>query len=754
MHTDTVRKRFRVRGVVQGVGFRPHVYGVATKLGLTGFVLNDARGVIAEVEGELHTIDLFRTALINNGPPLAVIERLDEETIAPTHSTSFEIRTSDAAGTPRALISPDVATCAACLREVFDPDDRRYRYPFTNCTNCGPRFTITLGVPYDRPNTTMRRFDMCEQCATEYNDPADRRFHAQPIACTRCGPQPTLIDRDGNVIKGDPISRAAELLKGGLLLAVKGLGGYHVACDASNDRAVSELRARKNREEKPLAIMVADLETACGVAHTTPADTATLASRRRPIVLLPRRNDAAVARAVAPGNRYLGVMLPYTPLHHLLMKEMRRPIVLTSGNLSDEPIAHRDDDARRRLSAIVDAFLTHNRDIHIRCDDSVVRVIAGNEYPLRRARGYAPEPLTVEPPFRRPVLAAGPELKHTFCIGVEERAIVSHHIGDLENWPAMVAFTEAVEHFSRVFDVSPETVAHDLHPEYLSTKWALGLTGVTTIGVQHHHAHIASCLADNHTTERVVGLALDGTGFGDDGAVWGCEVLVCDLAHYMRAGHLRYVPLPGGAAAIREPWRMAAIYLSEAFGDAAERMNIEYVTRTRAKWGPILQMATARLNAPPTSSAGRLFDAAAALCGIRDRVSYEGQAAAEFEQVADPRTTWGYPCSARDGEIDGVELIGALAEDLARGRPVPEAAAAFHNGLAGALETSARQACERHGLRTVALSGGSWQNALLLRRVRAAFIHAGIEVLIHQRVPANDGGISLGQAVVANACAR
>jgi hydrogenase maturation protein HypF len=745
------RRRLYVRGVVQGVGFRPHVFGVATRLGLTGFVLNDGRGVIVEVEGDPDAIDLLRSALAGDPPPLAIIEGLDEEVIAPRGSTSFEILTSETTGHRRAPVSPDVATCAACFKELSDPTDRRYRYPFTNCTNCGPRFTITLLVPYDRANTTMREFEMCKECAAEYNDPTDRRFHAQPIACPRCGPHVALLDNNGDDVPGEPIVCAAELLLEGKVIAVKGLGGYHFACDATNEPAVKELRRRKRREEKPLAIMVPDLETACRVAVTTPADTAILGSRRRPIVLLPRRDDARIAESVAPGNRYLGVMLPYTPLHYLLLAEMRRPIVLTSGNLSEEPIAHRDDDALQRLAAIADAFLVHDRAIHVRCDDSVVRVVEREEYPLRRARGYAPEPLVVDPPFDRPVLAAGPELKHTFCIGVEERAILSHHIGDLENWTAMLAFTEAVEHFARVFDVVPEVVAHDLHPEYLSTKWALALSDVSTVGVQHHHAHIASCLADNRRSERVLGLALDGTGYGEDGAVWGCELLVCDLATYMRVGHLRYMPLPGGAAAIREPWRMGAVYLAEAFGSDAGGLELDFVERTRGKWAPILRMAHARLNAPPTSSAGRLFDAAAALCGIRDRVSYEGQAAAELEQVADPHTTWGYPCSTRDGELDGVELIAALAEDLAGGRPPPEAAGAFHNGFAAALVDAAGRACQLHGIGTVALSGGSWQNALLLQRVRYALSAAGLEVLIHRRVPPNDAGISLGQAVVANA---
>jgi hydrogenase maturation protein HypF len=431
------------------------------------------------------------------------------------------------------------------------------------------------------------------------------------------------------------------------------------------------------------------------------------------------------------------------------MQDVARPLVMTSGNMSDEPIAFADDDAHRRLGPIADAFLSHDRVIHTRCDDSVVRVVGGREYPIRRSRGYAPEPLLVKPPFARPILAAGPELKHTFCMGKGRRAIISHHIGDLETWEAMSAFLEGIEHYKRAFDIAPETIAHDLHPDYLSTKWALEAGGEDTIGVQHHHAHIASCLADNGRSDRVIGLALDGTGYGEDGAVWGGEVLAADLAGYDRHLHLEYVPMPGGTAAIREPWRMAAVYLEAAFPGAVPDVGV--VRRNGAAWDPVVRMARAGMNSPPTSSAGRLFDAAAAICGVRDRVSYEGQAASELEQVADPSSTRSYPCPLVGNEIGGVALIGALAEDIQSGTPVGEAAAAFHNGLAGALVAASEVVRDREGLETVALSGGTWQNLLLLQHAQARLVAAGFEVLIHQRVPANDGGISLGQAMVANA---
>ncbi|MDQ3752966.1 MAG: carbamoyltransferase HypF [Actinomycetota bacterium] len=745
-----MRQRLRIGGTVQGVGFRPFVYALASRLGLAGFVLNDSRGVVIEVEGDGCDVDAFTRTLLDDPPPLARLDSVEKLEVPPLGSNRFDIRASETDGAVVATITPDVATCVACLEETRDSSARRYGYAFTNCTNCGPRFTITTGVPYDRGRTTMSTFPLCAECRAEYTDPGDRRFHAQPIACPRCGPRLTFVDKEGVQLEGDPLPASATALREGGILAIKGLGGYHLACDATDASAVAELRMRKGREAKPFAVMAPNLEWACRLAYTGPEETAVLASHRRPIVIAARRAETLLADEVAPGNRYIGIMLPYTPLHDLLMRSVRRPIVLTSGNLSDEPIAHEDGDALERLGGIADAFLTHDRPVHVRCDDSVVRVVGGREYPIRRSRGYAPEPLEVPVPFARPVLAAGPELKHTFCLGTGNRAILSHHIGDLANWAAMRAFLEGVEHFTRVFDVRPEVVAHDLHPEYLSTKWALGLEGVEPVGVQHHHAHIASCLADNRRADPVIGLALDGTGFGDDGAIWGCEVLTCDFAGYGRAAHLGYVPLPGGAAAVREPWRMAAVYLERAFGgDDAYDLSLDFVGRTAERWRPVLSMAATGINAPPTSSAGRLFDAVAALCGLRDRVSYEGQAAAELEQAADPTAVAAYPFPLVGGALDGAALVRAVAEDLIGGSPVAEVAARFHNGLAEGL----RRACERvraeQGLATVALSGGSWQNLLLLERVTRGLEDAGFEVLIHRRVPPNDGGVALGQAVVA-----
>jgi len=749
--TGEARARFRVTGVVQGVGFRPFVYRLAHELGLSGYVLNDARGVLIEAEGPSDTLLALPSVLRGEAPPLAVIDDIAVERMEPLGDSGFEIRASGTGGVPLATVPPDSATCTECLAEMSNPSDRRYGYAFINCTDCGPRFTIVTTVPYDRPNTTMAAFEMCEACRDEYEDQASRRFHAQPIACPQCGPVLRLDDR---APEHEPVDEAARLLRDGCVVAVKGLGGYHLACDASDLDAVTRLRARKHREEKPLAVMVADLNAARGLVELSDEEAEILASPRAPIVLLRRRRDAAIAEAVAPGNPYLGLMLPYTPLHHLLMSRIQQPLVLTSGNLTDEPVTYEDANAKERLGAIADAFLTHDRKIQTRCDDSVVRVVRGREYPVRRSRGYAPEPIAVSRAFVAPVLAAGPELKHTFCFGIEGAAVLSHHIGDLQTYEAMTAFTDGIEHFQRLFEMIPEFVAHDLHPEYLSTKWALDSTIPTKVPVQHHHAHIASCLADNHRYERVIGLALDGTGMGDDGTLWGCEVLIADHCRYERVAHLSYINLPGGEAAIKEPWRVGAVYLDAAFGDAADDLNLPFVRETAAAWAPVLKMAAQGLNAPRASSAGRLFDAASAICGIRSRASFEGQAAAELENIADPSTRLAYPCALTDGVLDGVGLIRGLAEDLAGGRSVPEAAGAFHNGFAAALVEACESIAELTGLRVVALSGGTWQNLLLLERVMAGLEQRGIEVLIHRRVPCNDGGLSLGQAVVANAVAN
>ncbi|GIH93548.1 carbamoyltransferase HypF [Planobispora siamensis] len=793
---EQVRVDVRVEGLVQGVGFRPFVYGLAVRLGLAGCVGNDANGVFVEAEGASARVEEFLVALEREAPPLARVDRISVVPRAPAKAGieepdgsgarrderpgkpaeiggeaagieggergggaagAFTIVDSDASGRPRALVSPDGATCADCLRELADPGDRRFGYAFVNCTNCGPRFTIVRGVPYDRPLTTMAGFAMCAACAAEYHDPADRRFHAQPVCCPDCGPRLRLLDSRGAELPGDPVGGCAGLLRAGRVVAVKGLGGYHLAALASDEDAVAALRRRKHREDKPFAVMAADLEQAGLLCEVDAPAAALLADRARPIVLLQRRAGAPVAASAAPGNRRLGVMLPYTPLHHLLLAAVAEPIVLTSGNVSDEPIVHRDSDALARLGGIADAFLTHDRPIHVRTDDSVVRPFRGRGSVLRRSRGYVPDPVELRRTAPRPILACGAELKSTFCLAEGDRAFVSHHIGDLENYETLRSFTEGVEHFSALFGIRPRVVAHDLHPEYLSTKYAVELADTLEdaelVGVQHHHAHIASCLADNGEPGPVLGVAFDGLGLGPDGTVWGGEFLLAGLTSFERAGHLAPVPMPGGTAAIRQPWRMAAAYLQAAYGGQAPE-ELAVAVRNRARWTDVLALTRAGVNSPLTSSAGRLFDAVSALLGLRDAITYEGQAAIELEQHADPAERGRYRASISPGGplvVAGADLVRAAAEDLLAGTDPAVIAARFHNGVADLVVRCCVALRDATGVRTAALSGGVFQNLLLLERAVDGLSAAGFRVLTHSRVPANDGGISLGQAAVAAA---
>jgi hydrogenase maturation protein HypF len=763
-----VRTLVRVEGIVQGVGFRPFVYSLATRLGLAGRVGNDVAGVFAEVEGSPAAVSEFLLSLRHDAPPLARIERVTTKNLSINGSSGFTIAPSESAGRRSTLVSPDTASCDDCLRELADPADRRFGYPFINCTNCGPRFTIVRDVPYDRALTTMAGFAMCAQCAAEYNDPADRRFHAQPVCCPACGPRLRLHDAAGTPLPGEPLAATAALLRQGQVLAIKGLGGYHLAVDAGNESAAAALRDRKHREDKPFAIMVAGVAVARELCEVDEAAESLLTSSARPIVLLPRRAGRDVAAAVAPRNRQLGVMLPYTPLHHLLVRLAACPVVLTSGNSSDEPIVYADEDAVARLGSIADAFLTHDRAIHVRTDDSVVRAFRGKPVLIRRSRGYVPEPVSLGFRLRRPVLACGAELKNTFCLAKGERAFLSQHIGDLENFETLRSFTEGIEHFRRLFDITPQVVAYDLHPEYLSTKYAVELAGVQLAGVQHHHAHIASCLADNGEPGPVIGVAFDGTGYGTDGTIWGGEFLIADLAGFERAGHLVAIPMPGGAAAIRQPWRMAAAYLDAAY-PAGHPGGLAVARRNERRWDNVISMARRGLNSPVTSSAGRLFDAAAAILGVRDLISYEGQAAIELEQLADPAEAGRYPAAIDEGgagddgggqgrpgrpaplRVSGADLIRAVADDLAAGVDPGVISARFHNGVAAVIEAACLLLRERHGLTAVALSGGVFQNLLLLDRTVGRLEGSGFRVLVHSRVPCNDGGISFGQAVVAAA---
>ena len=710
------RSRFRVRGVVQGVGFRPFVYGLALRQGLDGFVLNDGDGVVIEAEGGGTALAAFTSALRAEAPPLARVETVTVERMAATGRRGFSIAASTSvAGTT--VIPPDVATCAECVRELFDPADRRHRYPFVNCTQCGPRFTIVRAVPYDRPNTTMSGFELCADCRREYDDPADRRFHAEPNCCPACGPELSC----GDLRADDALAQAVRLLRDGAVVAVKGVGGYHLACAAGDEDAVARLRARKHREEKPFAVLTADPDS---LAAISAEERALLESPARPIVLVRRGTDAALAPSVAPDTPWIGLLLPYSPLHQLLCADLGAPLVLTSGNRSDEPIVIDDADARTRLGGIADAFLAHDRPIHRRCEDSVVRAA----FPLRRSRGYTPSALRLPVTASQPLLAVGAELKSTFCVARGQDAFLSAHLGDLDSEPAYRAFRTDIALYLEMLGVRPETIAHDLHPEYLSTKWAAE-QGTALVGVQHHHAHAAACLAEHGEEGPALALVFDGTGYGTDGTLWGGELLRCDLAGFERVAHLDPVPLPGGEAAIREPWRTAAVYLERA----GRPVPFE-------RWPRIRE--SLKLDPPLSSGMGRLFDAVAAVLGVRHEVSYEGQAAIELERLAGDVEAEPYAwCFG-----DGAALVAAVHDDLAAGRPRPAIAAAFHEAIAA----GAAEACAEAGdPRTVVLSGGTFQNLRLLGSTRRRLEDRGFRVLVHRAVPPNDGGISYGQAAVA-----
>ncbi len=748
---STQRLRVRVEGTVQGVGFRPFVYRLAAELGLAGWVLNDSHGVLIEAEGEPGALARLLERLRSEAPPLAIVERVSNEPVDPTGEPGFRITESEDRGEADAAVSPDVATCEECLYEVMDPGNRRRRYPFTNCTNCGPRFTIVRGVPYDRPLTTMASFEMCDRCRAEYEDPLDRRFHAQPNACPDCGPSLWLTDRAGRAVaEGNEASLEATVLAlaEGRIIAIKGIGGFHLACRADDETVVAELRARKHREERPFALMALNVAMALELVELDDDAGELLTSRERPIVLAPRRPDAPVAPSVAPGARELGVMLPYSPLHHLLLRDAGAPLVLTSANVSDEPIAYRDPDALERLSGIADLFLLGDRPIETRTDDSVVRVVAGRPQFLRRSRGYVPRDLPLD--ARRPILACGAELKSTFCLARDGRAWVGHHIGDLKNYETLRSFTEGIEHFERLFAVRPEIVAHDLHPEYLSTKYALERGGVETVGVQHHHAHLASCLAEHRQTGSAVGAIFDGTGYGTDGTVWGGELLVGDATGFERRGRLHPVRMPGGERAIHQPWRMACSWLLEALGPEPPLPPLIAQHVSAEEWRKVGELAASGLASPVTSSAGRLFDAVAALCGIRAEVNYEGQAAVELEGIADPSERGEYPLPG-DQLLDARETVRAILTDLGAGVPVPLVAARFHNGVARATARACGAIAEAEGTDRVVLSGGVFQNRLLLERTTEGLQSAALRVLTPRLLPPNDGGIAFGQAAVAAA---
>ncbi len=781
--------RIHITGIVQGVGFRPFVYNLATRLDLKGWVKNTSAGVEIEVDGDKDALDSFVQRLRDEAPTLSRIDEFSASFRPANGFHSFDILHSESIPSAFQPISPDVSICDDCLCELFDPTDRRYRYPFINCTNCGPRFTIIQDIPYDRPKTTMSSFALCPDCEREYKDPTDRRFHAQPVACPVCGPHvwlelcntqlhPERSRRDAT--REDAITETRRLLSDGKILAIKGLGGFHLACDAVNSSAVAELRNRKLRVDKPFALMMPDLETIEKHCFISDVERELLTSSARPIVLLKRKPESNIAKEVAPKQDWLGVMLPYTPLHYLMFSDslhpsreafILHPLVMTSGNLSEEPIAISNDEARERLSKLADAFLMHNRDIHVRCDDSVVRVISNQStgssdlreklitdhwslmtYPLRRSRGYTPFPVKL-PWDVPPLLATGSELKNTFCITNKNYAFLSHHIGDMENYETLKSFEQGVEHFEKLFRVKPEAIACDMHPNYLATRYALERAerkNIPTFSVQHHHAHIAACMAEHGLdgSRPVIGVAFDGTGYGDDGAIWGGEILIADYKSYQRAAHLEYFPLPGGDAAIKKPARTALALLWSLGLEWDERLVpvAEFCAEDQVTLRAQLEK---KINTPMTSSMGRLFDAAAALAGVRQTVNYEGQAAIEFEALVDSAEVGMYSFAlnqARGGIGSGIQ---SLVKDVLAGIPIPIISARFHNGLVEALRVAALEVKRETGIDEIILSGGVWQNITLLRRTLSLLKNDGFRVYIHHEVPANDGGLSLGQAAIA-----
>ena len=754
------RVRYLFSGVVQGVGFRPFIYRLAVKNVLRGFVQNRPDGVLVEVEGTGAAIDSFLAGIRQELPPLADVTNISAEEIALRTDDNFRIIASDTQGDGDVHISPDIAICRDCLKELFDPQDRRYRYPFINCTNCGPRLTIIKSIPYDRINTSMACFPLCPQCRAEYENPADRRFHAEPNACPVCGATIQLLDEKGNKVStDDPIKAAIGLLKDGKVLAIKGLGGFHLSVDAGNDEAVKRLRSRKFREEKPMAIMVKNLEKVKRLANVNEEEEKLLASLQRPIVLLKKKDRTVISEQVAPGVPNLGVMLPYTPLHYLLLEKDFAALVMTSANQVDEPICISNREAVTRLKEIADYFLVHNRDILVRCDDSIAMVSAGREQLLRRSRGFVPKPILLKDSFPD-VLALGAHLKATQCIVKGNFAFLSPHIGDLETPQARDFFQESITLLKKITETNPDVIACDSHPAYYSTKVAEELTCVRVIRVQHHHAHIVSCLAENQISGDVIGLAMDGTGFGLDGHAWGGEFLVANETEFKRLGHLQYFVLPGGEKAIHEPWRIAASLLNLAYGqswpDIAAQLNIMPPGFDSKVLNKIIEN---KINSPLTSGLGRLFDGVAAIIGLRKKVSFEGQAAMELEGLSDQKAAEPLPFTISADEensfiIDISSTISAIVNDLLAGKSEKEISSSFHRTLAMAFAVMCKKIREKTGINRVCLSGGCFQNKILLEDSIIQLENASFKVYHHQQVPTNDGGIALGQAVIAGAIVK
>lgn len=753
------RVRATAQGIVQGVGFRPFVYQLAHRYHLKGYVTNTSQGVDIDIEGERAAIDPFLKAIQAEAPPLASITALGKCEYPLVGHKDFTIRESQKSSGCSTLISPDVCMCEQCKAELIDIKNRRYNYPFINCTHCGPRYTIIEDIPYDRPKTSMRSFPMCPECCAEYHDPLNRRFHAQPNACWVCGPQVTLLDANRNrVVCQDPIIQSANLLRQGKVLAIKGLGGFHLVVDATIDEAIVTLRQRKHREEKPLALMSPNIETIKGYAYVNSYESKILTSPAHPIVLLRKRLQHAISREVAPRHKYFGVMLPYTPLHYLLLKQGFVALVMTSGNLSEEPIAIDNNEAFRCLGHIADYYLVHNRDIYMRCDDSVVRINGRKTRFIRRARGYVPVPVMLRQTLPE-ILACGAELKNTICLTKRENAFLSQHIGDLENLETLEFFAEVIEHLKRILEINPRVIAYDLHPEYLSTKYALAQNNTAKYGIQHHHAHIVSCMAEHGLDKEIIGLAMDGTGYGTDGAIWGGEILIARWDSFERAGHLDYVPLPGGAAAIKEPWRMAVSYLYQTYGEDFLSLDIPFVKNQEPQTLSLLTAAIKKkINTPLTSSCGRLFDGVSALLGLRDKIAYEGQAAVELEMsiTGHGAAAYDYHIERKDNKwiISTQPIIQQIVADILKAQKMGAIADRFHHTLANMFTDICLRLRRERDIHKVVLSGGVFQNMTLLSRLTSLLRRNRFKVYTHRMVPTNDGGISLGQAVAACAIHR
>ncbi|MBS1112205.1 MAG: Acylphosphatase [Nitrospirae bacterium] len=747
-----MRLKISITGVVQGVGFRPFIYRLAKEMGLKGYVRNDAGGVTIEAEGEESLLKDFLLRIEKEKPALSRIFSLRHSFLHDRGFKEFVIKESDKEGEIRVSVLPDMATCDECLNDISTKSNRRFDYPFTNCTNCGPRFTIIEDLPYDRKNTSMKDFMMCADCEREYNKPSDRRFHAQPDACPICGPEVALFDKKGEALsrRDEAILQCVELIKEGNIIAIKGLGGYHLVCDAGNAQSIKRLREKKQREERPVAIMFADIEAVKAEAHIDLLEERALCSIERPIVILRKKKGSRLPDSISPGNYTIGAFLPYTPLHHIILQRLKRPIVATSANISDEPIARDEDDAFKRLSDIADYFLTHNRGIVRRCDDSVVRIVAERQIPIRRSRGFVPLPVILPFKLKRPVLALGPYMNNAIAVGVDDKAYLSQHIGNLETPLAMEFYEETVNDFLRLFNIKPEVVVSDMHPRYYSTFFGEEHYKEKLVKVQHHFAHILSCMAENdiQTDEEVIGFAFDGTGYGTDKTVWGSEVMTTSYSGFKRLYNLRPYRLPGGEKAVKEPFRTALSLLYETFGNASEFDLLPLTERERKFY---LTMITKGVNSPLTTSMGRLFDGVASIIGLKHHVSYHAQAAVVLEQAAlRSDENGGYPFSIKDGVIDFRPMIKKIVEDKKAGVPAEAMAKKFHNTIIEIIISLSESLRNELGINKVALSGGVFQNVIILGGAFDQLKERGFTPLIHQLVPSNDGGISLGQVVAGN----